>query len=92
MYLEIVTPEQVLLESEVNSVSVPGVEGEFQILDHHASIVSVLEKGKLKIGGSFQIDEDVRDKFSKDGNGHTILLIEGGILEMKDNKAVVLAD
>jgi F-type H+-transporting ATPase subunit epsilon len=92
MYLEIVTPEKVLLESEVTSVIVPGVEGEFQILDNHAAIVSVLEKGRVKIGGSFQIEEEVQSQFAKDGDGHTVLLIDGGILEMKDNKAVVLAD
>ena len=31
MYLEIVSPEKVLLSAEVNSVTVPGVEGEFPL-------------------------------------------------------------
>ena len=35
MYLEIVSPEKVLLSAEVNSVTVPGVEGEFQMLNNH---------------------------------------------------------
>ena len=40
MYLEIVTPEASLVSGEVESVTVPGVNGEFQMLNNHASIVS----------------------------------------------------
>ena len=49
MILEIVTPEATLLHSEVDLVSVPGINGEFQMLNNHASIVSLLVKGNVKI-------------------------------------------
>ena len=49
MYLEIVTPEAVLFSGEVTSVTVPGVNGEFQMLDNHAPIVSTLKDGEIRI-------------------------------------------
>ena len=42
MILEIVSPEATLLHSEVDIISVPGVNGEFQMLNNHAPIVSLL--------------------------------------------------
>jgi F-type H+-transporting ATPase subunit epsilon len=92
MYLEIVSPEATLFSGNVISVTVPGVDGEFQMLDNHAPIVSLLQQGKVKIEGNIQIDEAYTDKFSKDNNGKTILSITSGTVEMKDNKIIVLAD
>ena len=91
MYLEIVTPEKVLLSAEVVSVTVPGVEGEFQMLNNHEPIVSVLEEGDVKIEGNFTLEEAVEDQFTKQDDKYH-LHIKGGVLEMKDNKAVILAD
>ena len=48
MYLEIVSPEATLFSGEVTSVTVPGVNGEFQMLENHAPIVSLLQAGKVK--------------------------------------------
>lgn len=92
MYLEIVSPEKVLLSAEVTSVTVPGVEGEFQMLNNHAPIVSVLAKGVVKVDGSFEIAEGVKDDFTKAQDGKWHFPIKGGVLEMKNNKAIVLAD
>ncbi|WP_378186234.1 F0F1 ATP synthase subunit epsilon [Aquimarina sp. W85] len=92
MYLEIVTPEAVLFSGEVTSVAVPGVEGEFQMLNNHAPIVSLLGKGKVKIYGTIVLDDEVAAKFSKDSNGATVLPITSGTVEMNDNKVIVLAD
>lgn len=92
MYLEIVTPEAVLFSGEVTSVAVPGVEGEFQMLNNHAPIVSLLGQGKVKIYGNVVLEEEVASKFSKDTNGATVLSITSGTVEMNDNKVIVLAD
>jgi F-type H+-transporting ATPase subunit epsilon len=92
MYLEIVSPEATLFSGEVTSVSVPGVNGEFQMLNNHAPIVSILKDGFVKISGSIELDEEVQDKFTTGDNGDTLLKINSGTLEMKDNKAIVLAD
>jgi len=92
MYLEIVSPEATLFSGDVVSVTVPGVDGEFQMLNNHAPIVSLLQKGKVKIEGNVQIGEAYADKFSKDNSGKTILPISSGTVEMKDNRIIVLAD
>ncbi|AXT62134.1 F0F1 ATP synthase subunit epsilon [Aquimarina sp. AD10] len=92
MYLEIVTPEAVLFSGEVTSVAVPGVDGEFQMLDNHAPIISLLAKGNVKVYGDMNLEEEVADKFTKGENGETLLPINSGAIEMKDNKVIVLAD
>lgn len=92
MYLEIVSPEATLFAGEVTSVTVPGINGEFQMLNNHAPIVSLLQKGKVTIQGDISIDEEHEEKFSKDADGRTVLQITSGTIEMKDNKVIVLAD
>ncbi len=92
MYLEIVSPEATLFAGEVSSVTVPGVDGEFQMLENHAPIVSLLQKGKVKFEGNIIIKKAYEGKFSKDENGKMVLPISSGTLEMKDNKVIVLAE
>ena len=60
MFLEIVTPEASIFQGEVESVTVPGVVGQFQILNNHAPIVSLLQEGNAKINMIHNItgDED----------------------------------
>jgi len=92
MYLEIVSPEATLFNGEVTSVTVPGVNGDFQMLNNHAAIVSLLREGFVKISGSKELAENVKDKFSKGDNNTILLKINSGTLEMKDNKIIILAD
>lgn len=92
MYLEIVSPEATLFAGEVTSVAVPGVNGEFQMLENHAPIVSLLQSGKVVFQGNITIEEAFENKFSKGNNGETVLNINSGTIEMKDNKVIVLAD
>ena len=91
MYLEIVTPEAILYSGEVTSVTVPGVMGEFQMLENHAPIISLLGAGNIKIQGDIVIEKEVAEKFTQE-SGATLLPINSGTLEMKDNKIIVLAD
>ncbi|TBN03231.1 F0F1 ATP synthase subunit epsilon [Hyunsoonleella flava] len=91
MYLEIVSPEATLFSGEVDSVAVPGVNGEFEMLKDHAPIVSLLKEGNVKISGNITLDEEVESKFTKTNKGFW-LPINAGTIEMKDNKIIVLAD
>ncbi len=91
MYLEIVSPEATLFSGEVDSISVPGVNGEFEMLKDHAPIVSLLKEGNVKIFGDIKLEEEVESKFTKADKG-TWLAINSGTIEMKDNKVIVLAD
>lgn len=94
MYLEIVTPEAVLISSEVDSVTVPGINGEFQMLNNHAPIVSVLTKGVIKVATNSKTGtEKISPLFKRDASNKVLTLqVEGGVVEMKDNKVIVLAD
>ncbi len=94
MILEIVSPEATLFSGEVISVSVPGIEGEFQMLNNHAPIVSVLAKGNVKINVTNSIDEDSSSfsKFMKIDDKNYWLPINSGTIEMNANKIIVLAD
>ena len=49
--LRIVSPEQVVYDGEAESVKVPGVMGNFEILTDHAPIISSLQKGIVEYGG-----------------------------------------
>ena len=49
--LKIVSPERVEFDGEVESVKVPGVMGNFEILTDHAPIISSLQKGIVEYGG-----------------------------------------
>jgi len=92
MHLEIVTPEASLVSGEVSSVIVPGMDGEFQMLNNHAAVVSLLVEGKVKFDGTPTITEGFESKFVKESDGKWSLAITSGTVEMNNNKVVVLAD
>lgn len=92
MHLEIVTPEASLVKGEVTSVTVPGVNGAFQMLNNHAAVVSLLAEGKVKFSGNPEITEGFENKFVKESDGSWSLAITSGTIEMNNNKVIVLAD
>ena len=93
MLLEIVSPEAKLFSAEVTSVTLPGVDGSFQILNNHAPIVSILGKGVVKITATtFAFAKEVTSKFIKLDDQNYTLAITSGTIEMKDNKVIILVD
>ena len=50
--LRIVTPERVEFDGEVEQVVVPGTQGQFEILNNHAPIISTLQKGTVVFDGN----------------------------------------
>jgi F-type H+-transporting ATPase subunit epsilon len=78
MRIEIVTPDTKIFEGEIKSVRVPGKKGSFQVLKDHAPIVSTLESGKV-----IMADMDGKE---------TVILISGGVIEVKANRIILLAD
>jgi F-type H+-transporting ATPase subunit epsilon len=51
MHFELVSPEQLLVSEEVESVTVPGAEGEFTVLARHAPFMSTLKPGVVEVRG-----------------------------------------
>ena len=93
MTLEIVSPEFKIFSGTVTSVSLPGVDGSFQLLQNHAPIVSILSKGNVKIeADNFAFSKESQHLFEKDSDRRYNLFIKSGTLEMKDNKIIVLVD
>ena len=78
MLLDILTPEKLLFEGEIKSVKLPGTNGEFEILNNHAPIISTLSKGEICVTNR----KNEREKFN----------INGGVIEMQNNKIIVLAE
>ena len=75
--LEIVTPERLVYEDEVDSVNVPGIEGELGILPHHAPLLSILGFGELRI---------------RKGGAEESFAIVGGFVQVRPDKVVVMAE
>nr|WP_317632350.1 hypothetical protein [uncultured Flavobacterium sp.] len=93
MIVEIVSPEATLFKGDVTSVAVPGVNGEFQMLNNHAPIVSLLAKGNVKlVGSNITIEKEFTSKFNKIDNNTYWLPINSGTIELNDNKVIILAD
>ena len=78
MLLEIIAPDQKLYSGEVDLVQVPGSKGSFEILRNHAPLISTLEECRIKI-------VDVK-------GGTTFFEVNGGVIEVKNNKIIVLAE
>ena len=78
MKIEIITPDKKIFEGEIKSVRVPGKKGSFQVLKDHAPIVSTLESGSVRM-----VDQD---------NNELVYEIDGGVIEVKANKIILLAD
>jgi len=78
MVLDILTPEKTIFSGDIKLIKVPGSNGSFEVMENHAPIISSLDKGELKIT-------------PKDG-ADIIYQIEGGVIEVNNNKAIVLIE
>lgn len=73
---ELVSPERLLVSAEVEQVLVPGSEGDFTMLAHHAPLLTGLKPGLLEIsfGGAERRRYFVRGGFAEVGpSGLTVL-------------------
>jgi F-type H+-transporting ATPase subunit epsilon len=95
MHLEIITPETKIFSGKVEAVQFPGIDGLFQILNNHAPIISALDHGVIKIDllEAFIKTEDSSNLIEEDINPKIIRVgIKGGVVEMLNNKVIVLAE
>ena len=77
MNLIILTPEKNIFDGEVDLVQLPGSDGSFDILNNHAPMIASLQKGKIKVGNN---------------NDLQYFEINGGVVEVLNNKILVLAE
>ncbi len=77
MKLEIITPEKNIFTGEADLVQLPGTDGLFEILNNHAPMIAALGAGKVKI---------------KNNNELNYIEIKGGMVEVLNNRILVLAE
>jgi F-type H+-transporting ATPase subunit epsilon len=75
--LEIVTPEAKTYSDDVDSVTIPGIDGELGVLPLHAPLMTLLEPGELRVLKSGQ---ELR------------LAVGEGFVEITPEKVAVLTD
>ena len=78
MKLEIRTPDKSVFTGEATLVQLPGIDGLFEILEHHAPLVAALQKGRIKIQ-----DTDNNTQFFE---------INGGVAEVLHDNILVHAE
>jgi F-type H+-transporting ATPase subunit epsilon len=74
---ELVSPEKLLISEDVQHVVVPGVEGEFGVLAHHAPFMSTLRPGIVQV-------------YKTEGGAPERLFVRGGFADV--NPAIASAE
>ena len=77
MNLEIITPDKTIFKGEVDLVQLPGIDGSFEILNNHAPLISALREGIIKI---------------QKGKSEDFFEVKAGVIEVLNNKVLVLAE
>ncbi len=77
MRVEIITPDKALFKGEATSVVVPGISGSMGFLDNHAPLITVLKAGDVKVTTA---------------SGEETYAVKGGVVEVSNNKVIVLAE
>ena len=75
--LEIITPDKPIFNEVIESVTIPGTMGNFQILKNHAPLISTFDVGVVNV---------------KSGSKLNYFSTSGGTVEVNNNKVLVLAD
>lgn len=78
MKLEIITPDKKLFEGDVKSAVFPGSEGSFGVLNNHAPMIATLKDGNIEL-----VEEN---------NSKQNFEVKGGVVEVFNNKVIVLAE
>lgn len=79
LHFELVTPEKLLRSEEVFMVTVPGVEGDFGVLEGHAPVMSTIRDGELQV-------------YRSAGAAPELVTIAGGFAEVSPRGLTVLAE
>jgi F-type H+-transporting ATPase subunit epsilon len=77
LQLEIVTPERLAFSDTVDSVQLPGADGELGVLPHHAPLVAALGAGELRI---------------RTGGAEEVFAVFGGFVQIRPDKVIVMAE
>jgi len=79
LHFELVTPTRLVRSEEVHMVVVPGTEGDFGVLEHHAPVMSTMRDGPMLV-------------FRTEGAAPETIQIQGGFAEVSAKGLTVLAE
>lgn len=77
LFLEIVSPQGIIFEGDIDQITLPGVDGAITVLPHHTALFTKLAEGEIEV-----VQEGKRISY----------VIAGGFFEINNNKASVLSD
>ena len=77
LFLEMVSPQGIIFEGDIDQVTLPTSNGAITVLPHHAALFTKLIEGEIEV-----VQEGKRTSF----------VIAGGFFEINNNKASVLSD
>ena len=94
MQVEILTPVSSIYSGNADSVSLPGLDGVFQVLNGHASIISSLKKGviNMSLSDKFDAEKFTSDQISSSSESEISVSINGGVVELQNDKMIILAE
>ena len=76
-HFDLVSPERMVFSGDVEQVDVPGVEGDFGVLAHHAPLIAMIKPGILTVRGAGETQR---------------IVVVGGFAEVNEQGLTVLAD
>lgn len=79
MQVEIITPDKEIYKGDAYLVQLPGIDGSFEILNNHAPLISALKAGSIKVRKT----RGEKDEFFN---------VKGGVIEVLNNKVLILAE
>ncbi|WP_070137485.1 F0F1 ATP synthase subunit epsilon [Crocinitomix algicola] len=96
MLLEVITPDETLFKGNVSHVVLPGIDGSFGILKGHAPMISALTAGNVKVDQivAENNSDELEGKYNIEFKDQTSFSFEinGGVIEVKADKVIVLAE
>lgn len=78
LHFDLVSPERLLVSADVESVVVPGSEGYFTVLAHHAPLISTLKPGLVEV--------------KELSGGEQKFFVRGGFADVRPTGLTLLAD
>lgn len=91
LYLEIRTPDAEIFRGSITQVVLPGKEGLFGVLKNHAPLIATLTQGEVKVDALNVDFAKSENDDEAENNRQYKFTLKGGVVEVLDNRVMVLA-
>ena len=93
MDVRIISPEGDIFAGAADAVFLPGTAGGFELLDHHAPIVSTLAAGSVTLRRAGGYDASaVPEGLAPDAKGELVFPVTSGVVKAADDRVTILID